>query len=95
VVGCGVSLVLNADGTCAEAHLSLGAVAPTALLVDAAGAALVGRKLDQGALDALDAAARAACKPIDDKRGTVEYRTRIAGVLARRATAIAWQRAGA
>jgi CO/xanthine dehydrogenase FAD-binding subunit len=95
VVGCGVSLVLNADGTCAEAHVSLGAVAPTALLVEAAGAALVGRKLDQGALDALDAAARAACKPIDDKRGTVEYRTRIAGVLARRAVAIAWQRAGA
>jgi carbon-monoxide dehydrogenase medium subunit len=95
VVGCGVNLTLNADGTCAEAHVSLGAVAPTALLVEAAGAALVGRRLDQEALDRLDAAARAACRPIDDKRGTVEYRTRIAGVLARRAVAIAWQRAGA
>lgn len=95
VVGCGVSLILNADGTCAQAHVALGAVAPTALLVEAAGAALVGRRLDQEALDRLDAAARAACKPIDDKRGTVEYRTRIAGVLARRAVAIAWQRAGA
>lgn len=95
VVGCGVALTLNADGTCAEAYVALGAVAPTALLVEAAGAALVGRKLDQGALDALDTAARAACRPIDDKRGTVEYRTRIAGVLARRAVAIAWQRAGA
>ncbi|MDB5432867.1 MAG: Oxidoreductase [Caulobacter sp.] len=95
VVGCGVNLTLDTDGTCAEAHVALGAVAPTALLVEAAGAALVGRKLDQEALDRLDAAARAACRPIDDKRGTVEYRTRIAGVLARRAVAIAWQRAGA
>ncbi len=95
VVGCGVSLTLNADGTCAEAHVSLGAVAPTALLVEAAGQALVGRKLDQAALDALDAAAQAAARPIADKRGTIEYRTRIAGVLARRAAQIAWQRAGA
>ena len=31
----------------------------------------------------LAAACRAACKPIDDKRGTIEYRTRVAGVLAR------------
>jgi carbon-monoxide dehydrogenase medium subunit len=41
----------------------------------------------------LDAAARAACRPIDDKRGTIEYRTKVAGVLARRATKIAQQRA--
>jgi carbon-monoxide dehydrogenase medium subunit len=74
--------------------VSLGAVAPTALLVPEAGAALVGSKLDEAALAALDAAARAACRPISDKRGTVEYRTKIAGVLARRAAAIAYQRAG-
>jgi CO/xanthine dehydrogenase FAD-binding subunit len=94
IVGCGANLILNADGTCAEAHVALGAVAARALLVEAAGQALVGHKLDQEALDRLDAAARAACSPIDDKRGTIEYRTRIAGVLARRAVAIAWRRAG-
>ena len=95
VVGAGVNLVLDGAGVVTEAHVSLGAVAPTTLLVTAAGAALVGSKLDEAALDQLDAAARAACNPIDDKRGTVDYRTKIAGVLARRAAAIAYNRAEA
>ena len=94
VAGAGVNLVLDASGVVTEAHVALGAVAPTALLVEAAGAALVGTKLDGAALDKLDAAARAACRPIDDKRGTTEYRIKIAGVLARRAALIAYQRAG-
>jgi carbon-monoxide dehydrogenase medium subunit len=94
VVGAGVSLALGEDGRVSEAHVSLGAVAPTALLVAKAGAALVGSKLDEAALAKLDAAARAACKPISDKRGTAAYRTKIAGVLARRAALIAYERAG-
>ena len=93
VVGCGVSLTLDEGGTCTAARVSLGAVAPTVLLVEDAGAALVGTSLDEGAMSALAAACSAACRPIDDKRGTIEYRTKVAGVLARRATAIAKQRA--
>jgi CO/xanthine dehydrogenase FAD-binding subunit len=95
VVGAGVNLVLDDDGAIIEAHVSLGAVAPTTLLVPAAGEAIVGGKLTDTALDKLDAAARAACNPIDDKRGTIDYRTKIAGVLARRAAAIAYARAEA
>ena len=95
VVGAGVSLVLDAAGVITEAHVALGAVAPTSLLVAEAGAALVGTKVDEAALNALDAAARAACNPISDKRGTVDYRIKIAGVLARRAVAIAYARAEA
>ncbi len=95
VVGAGVSLTLDAGGTITDAHVALGAVAPTCLLVPAAGQAIVGTKLDEKALEALDAAARAACNPISDKRGTAEYRTKIAGVLARRAAAIAFERATA
>jgi carbon-monoxide dehydrogenase medium subunit len=72
----------------------LGAVAPTALLVADAAAALTGRALDATALEALDQAARRACKPIDDKRGTIEYRTKVAGVMARRAATLAYERAG-
>jgi len=94
VVGAAVSLTLDGAGVITEAHVALGAVAPTALLVPEAGAAIVGSALDAAALERLAAAASAACKPISDKRGTAEYRTRIAGVLARRAAAIAYQRAG-
>ena len=93
VVGAGVNLILDENGTCTEAFVALGAVAPTALLVPAAAAALVGSKLDDGAIDKMASACSAACNPIDDKRGTIEYRTKVAGVLARRAAAIAYQRA--
>jgi CO/xanthine dehydrogenase FAD-binding subunit len=93
VVGAAVNLVLDASGVVTEAHVSLGAVAPTVLLVADAGQGLVGSKLDEAALAKLDAAARAACRPISDKRGTAEFRTQIAGVLARRAALIAYSRA--
>jgi carbon-monoxide dehydrogenase medium subunit len=64
------------------------------VVADAA-AALIGHKLDEATLAKLDAAARAICKPIDDKRGTIDFRVKVAGVLARRAAAIAFERAGA
>lgn len=92
VVGCGVNLTLK-DGTCTAARVALGAVAPTVLLVEGAAKALVGSKLDDKAIEAAAAACRAACKPIDDKRGTIVYRTKIAGVLLKRAVAIAAERA--
>lgn len=94
VVGAAVSVTLDMSGTCADARVVLGAVAPTAILVPDGAAALVGRRLDEQALQRLDAAARRACKPITDKRGTIEFRTKVAGVLARRAAAIAVARAG-
>jgi carbon-monoxide dehydrogenase medium subunit len=91
VVGVGVSLSMKGD-TVAAARVGLGAVAPTVLLVDKAAKALVGSKLDDKALDAAAAACSAACKPIDDKRGTIHYRTKIAGVLLKRAAMIARDR---
>jgi CO/xanthine dehydrogenase FAD-binding subunit len=94
VVGAAVNVTLDAGGTCTDARVVLGAVAPTAILVPEAAAALVGHRLDADALQRLDAAARRACKPITDKRGTIEYRTQVAGVLARRAATIAFARAG-
>jgi CO/xanthine dehydrogenase FAD-binding subunit len=92
VVGVGVSLTMKGD-TCAAARVGLGAVAPTVLLVEDAAKALIGSKLDEDALEAAAAACSAACKPIDDKRGTIRYRTKIAGVLLKRAAAIAANRA--
>ena len=93
VVGAGVSLTLGEDGVCKAARFGLGAVAARPLLVEEAGAALVGTTVDEHALEKLAAAASAACRPIDDKRGTIEYRTKVAGVLARRAAVIALERA--
>ncbi|MEO1494759.1 MAG: xanthine dehydrogenase family protein subunit M [Pseudomonadota bacterium] len=92
VVGCGISVVLDGD-TISAARVSLGAVAPTALLVEGAAAALIGSTGDEAAMDALAAACSAACNPIDDKRGTVHFRTKVAGVLARRTAAAAIARA--
>lgn len=93
VVGAGVCLTLDEKGHCTAARLALGAVAPRPLLVAAGGTALVGTTIDEAALAALAAAASAACAPIDDKRGTIEYRIKVAGVLARRAALIALERA--
>jgi CO/xanthine dehydrogenase FAD-binding subunit len=93
VVGAGVSLTADAAGTITAARVSLGAVAARVLLVPAAAQAIIGSRLDRPAQDRLEAAARAACAPIDDKRGTIEFRIQVAGVLTRRAALIALDRA--
>jgi CO/xanthine dehydrogenase FAD-binding subunit len=93
VVGCAVNVTLDANGLCTDARIVLGAVAPTQVIAEEAGAALIGHRLDDDTLAKLDAAAGRACKPINDKRGTIEYRIKVAGVLARRAATIAFERA--
>ena len=94
VVSCGISLSLDAKGMVKDARVSLGAVAPTVLLVADAAKAIIGSKLDDAALEKLGKACSAACRPIDDKRGTIEFRTKVAAVLAKRAAKIAFERAG-
>jgi carbon-monoxide dehydrogenase medium subunit len=93
VVGAGVSLTLDANSVISAARVSLGAVAARVLLVPEAAQAIIGSRLDKPAQDRLEAAARAACRPIDDKRGTTEFRIDVAAVLARRSALIALDRA--
>ena len=93
VVGVGVNLTLE-GGVCTAARVGLGAVAPTVLLVEDAAKALIGTKLEDNAIEAAAAACSAACNPIDDKRGTIAYRTQVAGVLLKRTVGIAADRAG-
>jgi carbon-monoxide dehydrogenase medium subunit len=95
VVGVGISLTLDKAGTCTAARVALGAVAERVLLVADAAKALIGTPLDDAALAALAQAASAAARPINDKRGTKEFRIKVAGVLARRAAETALQRARA
>ncbi|MFT5578105.1 MAG: CO/xanthine dehydrogenase FAD-binding subunit [Paraglaciecola psychrophila] len=92
VAGAAVSLTLDDSGLCTAARVAIGAVATTALLVPAAGAALIGSRIDDVALAAAAAAASAASKPISDRRGTAEFRRHVVGVLVKRAAVIAAQR---
>jgi carbon-monoxide dehydrogenase medium subunit len=94
VASAAVSLELGADGSVKAARVALGAVAPTVVVAEEAGRILVGTTLDDDTLARMAMACEAVCKPIDDKRGTVEFRTRTAGTLARRAALIAHARAG-
>lgn len=93
VVGVGVAMELDGAGAVASARVVLGAVAPTAIRVPDAEVALVGSRLEEAALDAAAAASTAAANPIDDKRGTVAYRKKIAGVLTKRVAKTAYARA--
>ena len=93
VVGAGVNLTLGEDDKITAARVGLGAVAARPLLVPAAADALVGSTLEDSALARFEEAVRAACQPIDDKRGTREFRIKVAGVIARRAAQKAYERA--
>ena len=93
VVGAGVCLTLDDSGVCVAAKVSLGAVAEHALVPEAAAEALLGTVVDDAALAGLSRAASAAARPIDDKRGTREFRVQVTGVMARRAAETALARA--
>ncbi len=95
VVGCGASLSLESDlKTVASARVSLGAVAPTPLLVEEAAAVLIRPSVFTGAvLDKAATAAQSAARPISDMRGTAEYRRHLVGVLTRRALLKSFERA--
>jgi len=93
VVGAGVFLTLDEHDQCQQARVALGAVGPAAVLATAAASLLIGTQLDADTMKRFAAAIKDACRPINDKRGTIEYRREVASVLAVRAASIAWQRA--
>ncbi|TIW96657.1 MAG: xanthine dehydrogenase family protein subunit M [Mesorhizobium sp.] len=94
VVSAGVNLTLDEHGVVKSARVALGAVAATVLLVEEAAEVLIGSKLDEATLERLAKVCSGACRPIDDKRGTIEFRRKVAGVLAKRAATTAYARAG-
>ena len=91
VVGCGVNLTLDND-ICTSVRVSLGAVAPTPLLIKEASDIMVGTNLNSEVLEKVAKICMESCNPINDKRGTIEYRTKVAGVLFKRAILIAIDR---
>jgi len=91
VVGCGVNLTLDND-ICTSVRVSLGAVAPTPLLIKEASDIMIGTNLNSQVLEKVAKICMESSNPINDKRGTIEYRTKVAGVLFKRATLIAIDR---
>ena len=91
VAGCGVDVTLE-NNVCVSARVSLGAVAPTPILIREASDIMVGTELNSEIINKVSKICMDSCNPIDDKRGTVEYRTKVAGVLFKRTTLIAIDR---
>ncbi|MBT4161590.1 MAG: xanthine dehydrogenase family protein subunit M [Gammaproteobacteria bacterium] len=92
VAGAGVSITLDDKGNCTAAKVAIGAVAPTAILVPAAAEALIGTDLNDDVLQVAADAATEASSPITDRRGTIEFRRHVVGVLVKRAIKIAADR---
>lgn len=93
VVGAAARVRLAESGECVEADLVLGAVGPTTLRVDGIAEALKGQPITDATLQTAAALSRDQAQPIDDKRGTAEFRRHIAGVMTRRALQKAAERA--
>lgn len=94
VVGVGASVVLDdSRQKFVSARIALGAVGPTPLLAQAAGDSLAGQPVNDASIAKAAELARSIAKPIDDMRGTAEYRLHLVGVLTQRVLAAAVARA--
>ena len=79
-------VILDFDGDMVRmARIALGSVAPTIISAHESEAYLVGKKLSSDAMAEAAKLAAADAKPIDDLRGTAEYRTHMVEVMVRRA----------
>jgi CO/xanthine dehydrogenase FAD-binding subunit len=96
VTNAAAAIVLDSDGrTFRSARIAVGAVAPTPLLVEAAGAALAGQPVSAASIERAAELAGEAARPISDMRGSVAQRKHLAKVLTRRVLETAVQRATA
>lgn len=94
VVGVAASVVLDKSGKqFVSARISLGAVGPTPLFAEEAGRLLAGKPVDDRSIAAAAQAAQAIATPIDDMRGTVEFRKHVTKVLTERVLREAVERA--
>jgi len=92
VAGVGVNFSISKNSQIEHAKVSIGAVAEKALVAEAAAKALIGKKVDEEVIEKFMIEVRNLARPIDDKRGTVEFRKQVIGVLAKRALNIALER---
>ncbi len=93
VVDAAAKISLDESGNCKEAKIAIGAAAPTVIRVPEAEEILHGKKINDQLLAKVMDQASKSCNPINDKRGTIEYRRQVAGVLAKRVILLAEKRA--
>src|SRR5580765_818640 len=93
VVGVASEITLN-NGVCGKARIALASVAPTPVRATAAEQALEGQPLTPQAIERAAELAVQAARPIDDQRGSIDFRRHLVKVLTRRTLTVALERAG-
>ena len=94
VVSAACFITLDQDKLIKEINVSLGAVAPLVVNINGINDLVINKKLDDDLLLKISNICSNSCDPIDDKRGTIEFRSHVAGVLSKRAIILAHKRAG-
>jgi CO/xanthine dehydrogenase FAD-binding subunit len=92
VVGVASQVTLS-GGRCTAARIALAAVAPVPLRATDAEQALVGQPLTPQQIERAADLASGAARPIDDHRGSIEFRNHLVRVLTRRTLTAALERA--
>lgn len=91
--GAAAVLVVDGEGVCREARLSLLAAAPVPIRATQAEEALLGSRLDEASVAAAADAAVAGIEPTGDIHGSTKYRIRLLRTMASRAITKARERA--
>jgi carbon-monoxide dehydrogenase medium subunit len=94
VVGVASQITLK-DGVCGKVRIALAAVAPTPVRATAAEQALEGQAPTPERIEQAAELAVGAARPIDDQRGSAEFRRHLVRVLTRRTLTTALERARA
>jgi carbon-monoxide dehydrogenase medium subunit len=91
--GVAVQLTLDASGGCAAAGIALTNVGPTPIIAESAEVFLRNKPLDSATIAQAAEIAAGAADPVEDRRGSVEYKRDVVRVLATRALRLAAIRA--
>jgi carbon-monoxide dehydrogenase medium subunit len=78
-------VAMDGAGACTHTRIALGGAGPVPMRAREAERSLIGRRLDDAAIREAAALAAAATDPIDDLRGSAEYKRAMAGVWTERA----------
>lgn len=93
MMGVAAVLARGADGACIAARIALCSAGPTPILAPRAAASLIGTQGTDADLAQAAALVREEIAPMGSVQASPAYQRHLAGVLARRALRLAWERA--